>query len=138
METGQSTWNERVLLVMERNGYPEDTWFTWSYSPIFDEDGAIGGMFCACTEETAHVLAERDRDRLILEAQDALVTLKTWFDQAPGFVALLRGPQFIFDMVNDAYYQLVGHRDIEGKPAFTALPDLRNQGFEELLRPSRQ
>ncbi|WP_427913067.1 hybrid sensor histidine kinase/response regulator [Ramlibacter sp. MMS24-I3-19] len=133
MNQGRATWNERVLLQMERNGYPEDTWFTWSYSPIHDDQGGIGGLFCACTEETPAVLAERERDRLVREAQDTARTLETWFDHAPGFVALLRGRDLVFEMVNEAYYQLVGHRDIEGRPAFEALPEMRHQGFEEIL-----
>ena len=131
---GRATWNERVLLQMERNGYSEDTWFTWSYSPIHDDQGAVGGLFCACSEETAAVLAERQRDRLVRDAQDTARTLKTWFDNAPGFVALLRGPDLVFEMVNKAYYQLVGHREIEGLPVFEALPDVRHQGFEDILR----
>ncbi len=133
MERGEPTWNERVLLVMERNGFPEDTWFTWSYSPIYEEDGRIGGMFCAVTEETGRVLAERERDRLVREAQDAARTLRTWFDNAPGFVALLRGPEFVFELVNQAYYQLVGHRNLEGMPAFQAIPEAGQQGYFELL-----
>jgi signal transduction histidine kinase/ActR/RegA family two-component response regulator len=133
MERGEPTWNERVLLVMERNGFPEETWFTWSYSPIHDDSGRIGGLFCACTEETGRVLAERERDRLVREAQDAALTLHTWFDNAPGFVALLRGPEFVFELVNRAYYQLVGHRELVGLPAFQALPELARQGYLQLL-----
>jgi signal transduction histidine kinase len=133
MVHGRATWNERVLLMMERNGFPEETYFTWSYSPIHDETGAIGGLFCACTEETGRVAAERQRDRLIREAQDAARTLRAWFDNAPGFIALLRGRDFVFEMVNRAYYQLVGHRRLEGLPAFEALPEMREQGFHELL-----
>jgi PAS domain S-box-containing protein len=134
METGQPTWNDRVMLLMERNGYPEEAYFTWSYSAIYDEDGSIGGMFCAVSEETARVNAERERDRLIREAQDAAHTLRTWFDNAPGFIALLRGPDFVFEMVNQAYYQLVGHRRIEGLPVFEAIPEARHQGYEDLLQ----
>lgn len=134
MGEGRPTWNDRVLLRMERNGFPEDTYFTWSYSAIHDDDGAIAGLFCACSEETARVNAERERDRLIRDAQGAAQTLRTWFDNAPGFIALLRGPDFVFEMVNHAYYQLVGHRKVEGLPVFEALPEGRNQGYEELLQ----
>jgi len=134
MESGEPTWNERVLLVMERNGFREDTWFTWSYSPIHDDDGRIGGLFCAVTEETGRVLAERERDRLVREAQDAARTLRTWFDNAPGFVALLRGPEFVFELVNRAYYELVGRRGgLEGRSVFEAIPEVANQGYFELL-----
>ena len=134
MREGRPTWNDRVLLRMERNGFTEETYFTWSYSAIYDDDGTIAGLFCACSEETARVMAERQRDRLIGDAQDAAQTLRTWFDNAPGFIALLRGPECILEMVNQAYYQLVGHRAVEGRPVFEALPEARNQGFEELLQ----
>ena len=134
MERGEPTWNERVLLVMERNGFPEDTWFTWSYSPIYEEDGSIGGLFCAVTEETGRVLAERERDRLMREAQDAARTLRTWFDNAPGFVALLRGPEFRFELVNTAYRELVGNRRLEGLKFDDALPEVVDQGYFDLLQ----
>jgi PAS domain S-box-containing protein len=134
MQTGEPTWNDRVMLLMERNGYPEEAWFTWSYSAIHGDDGTIGGIFCAVSEETARVHAERERDSLVREAQDAAETLRTWFDNAPGFIALLRGPTFIFEMANQAYYQLVGHRRIEGLAVFDAIPEGRQQGFEELLQ----
>jgi PAS domain S-box-containing protein len=72
MLRGEATWNERVKLVMERKGYWEDTYFTWSYSPIRDKSGSIRGLFCAVTEETEHVHAEADRDRLAEQRQLAL------------------------------------------------------------------
>lgn len=59
LNTKNATWNERVLLVMERNGYLEETYFTFSYSPVMREDGMVGGVFCACMEETDRVLGER-------------------------------------------------------------------------------
>jgi PAS domain-containing protein len=58
---GEATFSENLHLVMERNGYPEDTWFTFSYSPVRDESGGVGGLFCACTETTGQVLAEEAR-----------------------------------------------------------------------------
>jgi len=64
MLRGESTWNERTCVVLERNGFREDAWFTWSYSPIRNESGQISGLMCISTEHTALVLAERERDRL--------------------------------------------------------------------------
>jgi PAS domain S-box-containing protein len=124
---GESTYHEDLHLVMERNGYPEDTWYTFSYSPVRDETGGIAGMFCACTETTQEV-----KLRVALrEEQDRLREL---FQQAPGFMAMLRGQDQVFELVNDAYLQLVGHRrDIIGKPAREALPEIEGQGFFELL-----
>jgi PAS domain S-box-containing protein len=59
--------------------------------------------------------------------------LHNLFNQAPGFVAVLTGREHVFEMVNEAYYQLVGHRPIVGKRVWEALPEVRGQGFEQLL-----
>lgn len=57
---GHATYHEDLPLVMNRKGYDEQTWFTFSYSPVRDETGQVAGMFCACTETTEKVLAERE------------------------------------------------------------------------------
>ena len=59
LREGRATWNDEVLLLMERNNFIEETYFTWSYSPIADDDGTINGVFCAVTEETQKVLSRR-------------------------------------------------------------------------------
>ncbi|MFJ6023666.1 sensor histidine kinase [Brevundimonas sp. NPDC092305] len=59
--------------------------------------------------------------------------LTDMFMQAPGFVTLLTGPTHIFQMHNAAYAQLIGHRDIAGKPIRDALPELAGQGYYEFL-----
>jgi PAS domain S-box-containing protein len=69
---GESTWFRRAMWMLRRHGYPEEAWFTWSQSPLFDDDGAICGLICVCTEETAHVLAERARQKLAEQHQLAL------------------------------------------------------------------
>ena len=59
MREGRATWNDSIQLVMERYGYTEETYFTFSYSPAIDDAGDVGGVFCACTEDTKRVLGER-------------------------------------------------------------------------------
>ncbi|QFU14878.1 PAS domain-containing sensor histidine kinase [Microvirga thermotolerans] len=124
--SGEAIWQQDLLIPMERNGFREDAYFTFSYTPVHDESGAIAGMFCAATETTDKVLAER---RVSTERE----RLRELFHQAPGFMAMLLGPEHRFEMVNTSYYQLVGHRDILGKPVLEALPEMAGQGFKELL-----
>jgi signal transduction histidine kinase len=151
---GEATFHENLPLTMTRNGYPEEVYFTFSYSPVRDEAGGVAGMFCACTETTEKVLAERQlrateaelrkannalevERELVKEANTRLSDegdrLRDLFRQAPGFMAVLRGPDHVFELVNDAFFQLVGHREIEGRVVREALPELEGQGFFELL-----
>jgi signal transduction histidine kinase/ActR/RegA family two-component response regulator len=94
MKQGLATWNERAHLRMERYGYPEDTWFTWSYSPIVDESGNIGGLFCAVTEDTPRVRAEQQRDRL-QEAQQRAQARDRFLVRADDSVRRLSDPNEI-------------------------------------------
>jgi PAS domain S-box-containing protein len=59
MAGGGATWAADQLLVLDRNGYPEECYFTYSYSPVTDESGGVGGVFCAVTETTEQVVAAR-------------------------------------------------------------------------------
>ncbi|MBD2448952.1 response regulator [Nostoc sp. FACHB-152] len=55
----QGTYDEALLLIMERNGYPEETYYTFSYSPVPNDDGSTGGIICANTEDTPRIIGER-------------------------------------------------------------------------------
>ncbi len=59
MATGEATWDEALMLFLERSGYVEETYHTFSYSPLADDDGAIAGMLCVVSEETEQVVATR-------------------------------------------------------------------------------
>src|SRR3954453_14191539 len=57
--TGEATWDEDLMLFLERSGYQEETYHPFSYSPLFDDDGTIAGMLCVVSEETSRVISER-------------------------------------------------------------------------------
>ncbi|WP_256871805.1 ATP-binding protein [Nostoc sp. TCL26-01] len=59
LRQNQGTYDEALLLIMERNGYPEETYYTFSYSPVPNDDGGIGGIICANTEDTPRIIGER-------------------------------------------------------------------------------
>jgi PAS domain S-box-containing protein len=123
---GESIYLDRFPLTMRRHGYDEETWFRFSYSPVRHEDGLVAGLFCACVEITNEVLAQRYRD----EENTRLVNL---FEEAPGIIAVLRGPDHVFELTNRSFLTLVGHRDLIGKPVRDAMPEVQGQGYFELL-----
>jgi len=273
MRDGIATWDEALLLILERSGAPEETYHTFSYSPLTGSAGAIGGLMCVVSEETERVISERrlatlqslasallpsithaeiaaaahgalatnpqdipfslvtffDRDMPVADplhrvawpydevastgeplhvdlttlafdpphgawdvpARDALLLpivapggnspigalvlglnplrhqdddvtgfarlltaqiagalatvdartredaeierLRQLFAQSPSFMAVLRGPEHRFELMNPGYLQLVGHRDLIGKSVRDALPEVAGQGFFEML-----
>jgi PAS domain S-box-containing protein len=59
MRSDRATWDERLQLFLERNGYPEETYHTFSYSPLHDDAGRVAGMLCVVSEESERVIGER-------------------------------------------------------------------------------
>ncbi|MGC4892351.1 SpoIIE family protein phosphatase [Micromonospora sp. DT31] len=59
LRTGEATWDEGLLLFLERAGYREETYHTFSYSPLHDDDGGLVGMLCVVSEDTERVIGER-------------------------------------------------------------------------------
>ncbi len=57
--TGQATWSEDLMLPLVRGAAAEESYFTFTYSPIHDESGGVGGVFCAVIETTEKVIEER-------------------------------------------------------------------------------
>lgn len=123
---GVSTWNEDCFAPIYRGGRLQDAWFTFSYSPVRDAGGRVCGALCTVLETTPRVLTQRalssERERLL-----ALL------DQAPAFLAVLRGPEFVCEMANRAYLRLVGDRSILGKKLREALPEIAEQGYIDIL-----
>jgi hypothetical protein len=76
LSTGNASWSDDQLLLIDRNGYLEECYFTFSYSAIRDEIGGIGGVFTAVTETTERVLSER-RLRTLRELAAKTLQAKT-------------------------------------------------------------
>ncbi|HEX2552718.1 MAG TPA: PAS domain S-box protein [Microvirga sp.] len=123
---GEASWFENLPLSLERHGYAEETWWTFSYSPVRDESGGVGGLICTVHETTAEVRAraalQTEKDRL-----------QALFQQAPGLMSMYRGPDHVFEFANAAYLDFIGRRDVLGKSVREAFPDLEGQGIVELL-----
>ena len=117
---------EDQQLSLDRRGTLEPGWMNLDYSPILDEAGKPAGVIAIVVETTAKVLAER-------WAEGERERLRRMFEQAPGFMAMMVGPDHVYDLANPAYMQLIGRRDILGRTVREALPEVEGQGYFERL-----
>lgn len=127
--SGTATWSEDQLLYINRYGYVEETYFTFSYSPVIDEVGKVAGLFCACIETTDKVLSAR-------KIQESERNLRNTILQAPVAMCILKGPSFVLEIANARMYELWGRGadQLANRPIFDGLPEMRYQGLEELLQ----
>jgi PAS domain S-box-containing protein len=123
---GEPVHRDDIELQLDRRGRLEEAHFTFSYNPARDEQGVVAGLFGVCVETTERVLSER-RQAAATERQ------RKMFEQAPGFICILHGPEQVFEFANNAYRRLVGHRDLIGRSVREAFPELVGQGFLERL-----
>jgi signal transduction histidine kinase/DNA-binding response OmpR family regulator len=138
-------------------GAPALRYIDFVYQPIVDEAGAVVGIFSQGNDVTERVLAEEALRRKQIELEgmieartqalaDAHAALKLanelqgdkthlqrLFEQAPGFICVLRGPEHTYELANAAYRRLTGGRELIGRTVGAALPEVVEQGFIDLL-----
>lgn len=123
---GQSLNVDDIAVTLHRRGYPEEAHFSFSYTPVRGDDGKVQGLFCACSEITGRIAAQR---RMETEA----TRLRRMFERAPGFICLLRGPTHVVEFVNLQHRKLFESDGWVGKTAREAIPEVAEQGFHDLL-----
>lgn len=143
MRRGESLIFDEQRLILNRNGGPEEAFFKLTYSPVpggmpGDVPAAMAGGVLVTVNETTELVHARAREAERIQLKEAMQAkrielLEGIFRNAPSFLYVLKGPKFVFECVNDAFYKLVGHRELIGRPAFEALPELAECGARENL-----
>ena len=128
MSGAGATSHENALVPITRHGRLEEVFWTYTYNPIRDphSKSGIGGVLVICSETTEQVLSSQ-------RAAAQLHELAQLFQQAPIFMAVLKGPEHRFQLSNPNYRQLLGHRDHLGLTVAEAVPESVPQGYLELL-----
>jgi PAS domain S-box-containing protein len=117
----KSAYFEDLPLTVVRKGYPEQTYFTFSYSPLHDGQGQVAGMYCTCVETTGRVLAERRADfelkvsdalRPLTAPEDVVATASALLGEQMGLSGVMYGQ---VDRDRD-YFYVVNHWSREGAP----------------------
>ncbi len=151
---GETLTHTDQQLQLLRNGVPEDVWFDLYYTPTRNESGEVFAVLCTVVETTAKVLSiqrqQRNEQQLVrlneeLRAQREAIEatnrkleaetdfLRDMFQHAPSFIAVLRGPDHVFELVNEPYQRLIGDREVLGRPIREVMPEVAEQGFVDLL-----
>jgi two-component system sensor histidine kinase VicK len=141
LATGEPTWSEDQLIPIYRNNLLEDVYWTFGYSSVVDEFGKRAGVLVICTETTEKVKAynaEKEANELLKKAQAETKSqrdrLKRFFTQAPAGICVLDGPNLVFELINPSYQQLFPGRNLLGKPALEALPEIKQQPIWDILQ----
>jgi PAS domain S-box-containing protein len=120
--TGKSLSYRDMEMALARNRDADRLWVNLDFSPLLDDNGVPAGVLAIVTDTTDRVLAEREiaaqRDRL-----------RIMFDQAPGFIAMMEGPEHVFTLVNQAYNRLMGSRNAVGRTVRDAVPEAIAHGL---------
>ena len=128
LKDGESFLLENHPFILNRKGYNEQCYFTFSYSPIYN-DSHVEGIFVS-VNDTTELNLNNERFRKLRDKY-----LKDLFVQAPIALSILRGPDHVVEIANDEILKLWGKTsdEVMNKPIFEAIPEARNQGYEELL-----
>lgn len=106
----------------------------WYEARIFrvggDQSRKVAVLFRNITET---VLAERERSRLVKGLESQRAELARLIENAPSFIAVTRGPNHVYELVNAEYQNTVGRRELLGRPAAEAIPELRDLGLIERM-----
>ena len=108
-------------------------YYEYIFVPVFDNEKRVEFVAGTTHDITARHNDEEEKAALVKTLEVERARLTSLFMQTPAFIAVLRGPQHVFELVNPPYYQLVGKRDLLGKPVRDIFPDVEGQGFFELL-----
>ncbi len=123
--------SEEFTLEYPCHSATQKRWFI-ARAKRFELDGEVRAVVTH-TNITARRLVEEERERLLRSLESERSRLAYLFTHAPSFVAVLRGPQHVFELANPPYLELVGNRDVLGKSVREALPEIEGQGYFELL-----
>jgi PAS domain S-box-containing protein len=137
---GQAVGFPNFMLPLDRNGFVEECFFDFCYSPIKQEDGTVGGVLVTVVETTETVRSIKELEISKQKTADAKIEaerqrdrLNQFFMQAPAGVCILDGPDLKFELVNPLYQQLFPGRALMGKPLLDALPEIKGQPIWDAL-----
>nr|WP_198999789.1 PAS domain S-box protein [Flavobacterium sp. ASV13] len=125
---GEATWHEDQLLPIYRNGKMEDVYWTFSYSPVNNDEGEVTGVLVICNETTEKVKIHKKLENSNERYRNNIL-------QTPNAMCIFRGKDHVIEIANDLMLEIWERKieDVINQPVFDALPEVRDQGLEAIL-----
>lgn len=119
MTNGETVNGFQVKALLRQHGVLSERYFNYTYKPLHDAGGTIYGIHHMAIDVTSEVLAKK-------EVEETALNFRNMIMQAPVAICVLKGPDYIFDIVNPMMSILVGRPidELEGRPMFEAMPEL--------------
>ena len=128
LKTGQVVRDETEYASVSGVGHYE-----YIFAPVFGKGGTVEAVVGTSRDITSRHREESEKEVLLKTLGLERTRLSDLLMQAPAFIAVLRGPEHKYEMVNEQYKQVVGDRDLIGHSVRDAFPEVEGQGFFELL-----
>lgn len=128
--TGEPYIGTEEKAELEIDGELRPFYFNFTYKALRDAEGQIYAIHHTAIDVTEQVEA---RNKLEESYQVADAYMRNVFMQAPAVICILKGPQHVYTLANKKYNEIIGNREVLGKPIREALPEFEGQGFFELL-----
>lgn len=124
LQKGEATWHEDQLLPIYRNGKMEDVYWTFSYSPVNDENGKTNGVLVICNETTKQVITRK-------KLEESERRFRNTVKQLPLGICILKGADLIVEMANARYLHIIDREEnaILNKPIFDSVPETRETTY---------
>ena len=118
--TGKAVGFPDFMVSINRYGYLEDCYFDFSCVPIIKEDGQVGGILATVIETT-------NKKKIEVALKESERRFRDTVQQAPVGMSIMRGKDYVVEMANDAYMQLIDRevKEFVGKPLFESLPEVK-------------
>ena len=132
---GKAIWAPDFMYVLERNGYPEECFFDFAYSPIYNEDGSAGGVLVTVIEKTENFKNLKKLEEINHTLLNSENNLKNLVANAPVAMAVFKGPDHVVEVANAKALELWNKAaaEVMNKPLVEGMPEIRDQGIETIL-----
>ncbi|MCV2485324.1 PAS domain-containing protein [Flavobacterium sp. SH_e] len=124
LQKGEATWHKDQLLPIYRNGQMEDVYWTFSYSPVNDENGKPNGVLVVCNETTNQIIT-------LKKLEESEKRFRNTVKQLPLGICVLKGADLIVEMANTTYLHIIDKEEsaILNKPIFDSVPETRETAY---------